>query len=217
MIYDPEILNDFMRPENQSLALRLAGRARLMVALPWEMNRMDRLLNALFAGWERTLSLDYPSLIALKGDAPADQGKQRSGQPPGIFLAAWSPPENDANGKRTREKLAALINQSWLRDAIDPRFPKLASDVPDHLRTLRRLQIKMAIEGFRSAQENRSGPKSLKDLLPGLLLTIPIDPCSGHEFTQTDLIGLMVQVREEPEKISDIPPGSPGRLLEGSR
>ena len=124
-------------------------------------------------------------------------------------MTAWSPPENDANGKRTREKLAALINQSWLRDAIDPSFPKLASDVPDHLRTLRRLQIKMAIEGFRSSQENRSSPKSLKNLVPGLLSTIPIDPCTGHEFTQTDLIGLMVQVKEEPEMISNGPPGPP--------
>jgi hypothetical protein len=189
--------------------LRLAGKARLMVALPWEMNRMDRLLNALFAGWERTLSLDYPSLIALKGDAPADQGKQRSGQPPGILLAAWSPPENDANGKRTREKLTALINQSWLRSAIDPRFPQLASDVPNLLRTLRRLQIKMAIEGFRSSQENRSSPKSLKELVPGLLNAVPIDPYTGLEFTQVNFIELMEQPKVEPGSVEMLPPGVP--------
>jgi tetratricopeptide (TPR) repeat protein len=199
MIYDPDALNDFMGSENRSIALRLAGRARLMVALPWELNRVDRLLDALFAGWERSLLLSYPDLVALtKTEIQVEPGQHSPSQPTRNLLSAWSPPTNDASGNQARERLTSLINQSWLREAIAPRFSQLVMDVPKQLRSLRVVQIKMAIEAYRSSQENRSSPKSLKDLVPGLLSAVPIDPYTGSEFTQTDFVAPMEQPKEDP-------------------
>jgi hypothetical protein len=204
-IYDPETFNDRYGAEARSAALRLAGKIRLLAILPWEMNRMDRLLEALFAGWQRTLSLDYPHLMALlREGSPGDTGPYRSNMAGRFLLVGWSPPNDGSDGKQSRNRLAALINQSWLLDVLALPVDHLAVTVLDQIGRLRHLRIKMAIEAYRLSHAKGNDPDTLNDLVPEYLENIPLDPRTNLAYSLTDI---RTRTKSEAE---EKPTGKPG-------
>ncbi|MFL5246054.1 MAG: hypothetical protein ACJ8FY_28620, partial [Gemmataceae bacterium] len=188
-LYDPKITEARYGSEKRSAVLHAVVEARLLEALPWEKARVDRLLDSVFAGWMRALTLDYPTLQkSLQTDQQVDQLMLRSGRANRYVLGGWAPAEGDGAGQLSRERLAALIDHSWLRDILPFSIPRLGASVTENLSRLRLLRIRMAV-ALHNAKTGNEGRLGLFDKLVemNLLPAIPINPLTDSPFAEADL------------------------------
>jgi ABC-type transport system involved in multi-copper enzyme maturation permease subunit len=194
-VYDPKIMETYYGREKRSAVLHAAGEARLLEVLPWEKNRVDRLLDSVFAGWLRALALDLPTLREhMQADQQADQALHRSRNANRYVLGAWMPAEGDSQGQESRERLAALVDRSWLRDILPSSVSHLATVVPDNLSRLRLLRIRLAVALYKAQAGNEARLESLEMLVEMKVLpTIPINPLTGLAFSEKDLLVLPPQ------------------------
>jgi hypothetical protein len=163
--------------------------------LPWEKKRVDRLLDSVFAGWLRALALDYPTLHEhMQADQQADQALPHFRKANRYVLGAWMPAEGDSQGQQSRERLAALVDHSWLRDILPSSVSHLATVVPENLSRLRLLRIRMAVALYKVTAGNEARLVSLEKLVETKTLpAIPIDPLTGLAFSEKDLLELPPQ------------------------
>src|SRR5260370_16056538 len=98
------------------------------------------------------------------------------------------PAEGDSQGEESRERLAALVDRSWLRDILPSSVSHLATVVPDNLRRLRLLRIRLAVALYKAQAGNEARLESLEILVETKTLpAIPIDPLTGLAFSEKDL------------------------------
>src|SRR5260370_7400438 len=106
------------------------------------------------------------------------------------------PAEGDSQGQESRERLAALVDRSWLRDILPSSVSHLATVVPDNLSRLRLLRIRMAVALYKAQAGNEARLESLEKLVETKTLpAIPINPLPGFAFSQKIFLQLPPQQR----------------------
>ncbi|MBM4071419.1 MAG: hypothetical protein FJ271_21155 [Planctomycetes bacterium] len=152
----------------------LAGAIALSLELPWEQERKLRLWRAVWGGLLRGAETPLWQLQRDFGNK-LDSGKDSTRE----ILRGWVPDDNDPS--MTRDRLARLLDESWLSD------PRLFAPVMN-LRvagTRSRCRIDMsrlslALNLYR-LHEGRTAPR-LADLVPRYLPELPIDPYRGEAY-----------------------------------
>lgn len=151
----------------------LAGAIALSLELPWEEERKLRLWRAVWGGLLRGAETPHWQL-------PQDPGKLDIGQEATRnLLRGWLPDENDPS--LTRERLGALLDQSWLADPrlFAPVMKLRAAGTRSRCR-VDACRLSLAL-GLYQLQEGKSAER-LADLVPRYLPELPVDPYSGQSF-----------------------------------
>lgn len=151
----------------------LAGAIALSLELPWEEERKLRLWQAVWGGLLR--GAETPHWEMPEDFGKLDVGKEVTRQ----ILRGWLP--DAKNPSLTRERLAALLDQSWLADPrlFAPVMPLRAAGTRARYR-VDACRLSLAL-GLHQLQEGKNA-KNLTDLVPRYLAELPVDPYSGKSF-----------------------------------
>jgi hypothetical protein len=185
----------------------LAGAIALSLEMPWEKERKTRLWRAVWAGLFRAVRTPYAQLPSPRQDPRAGRESTR------LILRGWLPAADGPGSSLTAERLARLLDASWLSDEqlFAPVVPLRAAATRARWRVdACRLAVALALYQL---QEGRPAVR-LEDLVPKYLPQLPPDPYSGQPFRYRISKGENVEVpadedfqgRKGPEK---------GRVLPG--
>jgi hypothetical protein len=185
----------------QSVAATIA----LAQQTPWEKERTQRIVHAVFAGWLRGAEAPYSQLAPTLTETRSAWQRGWTGS----SLRGWLPPCDPDPGP-TREELAELLDGSWLgllgSSAPGMRLYPQAVLQSCRLRG-RRLTVVLAL--YRAEQGKPA--TSLADLVPRYLPELPADPYSGEPFRYRVSAGELVRwrpaVREGEQEFRDVHPG----------
>jgi hypothetical protein len=177
----------------------LAGAIAFSLATPWEKERRTRLWQAVWAGLFRAVETPHWQL-------PPDPGRLELGsQTTQQILRDWLPAKTGPDVSLTQDRLAALLEDSWLADerlycrvfALRGAGARSQSRVD-----ARRLVIALAIHQVRRGK----AAAALADLVPNELAELPRDAYSGNEFGYRISQGEKIEWADEP---GFEPPGGP--------
>jgi hypothetical protein len=161
---------------------------------PWEKERTQRIVNAVFAGWLRGAEAAY-------GEVAPTLTERWDGWHRGwtwASLRGWLPPCDPARGP-TREEMAELLDGSWLGllegSAPGLRLQPLATSQSCRLRGHRLI---LALALYQAEQGKPAA--ALADLVPRYLPELPADPFSGEPFRYRVSAGEQVRWRQAPRE-----------------
>jgi hypothetical protein len=144
---------------------------------PWEKARAARIVRATVAGRLRGVEAGYPA-IALRRQAE----EVAWWSPGGRALSGWLPAETGPEAVAARQRLARLIDRSWLGDSLmaAPDLPLVQAAGLCRVRGTR-LQLTLALYEAREGKP----AAGLDDLVPRYLPALPRDPFSpdGQGFS----------------------------------
>jgi hypothetical protein len=143
---------------------------------PWEKERTQRIVNAVFAGWLRGAEAPYGELAPTLAETGI--GWQRGWT--WASLRGWLPPCDPGQGP-TREELAELLDGSWL-GLLQWSAPgqRLHPQVTLQSCRLRGRRLVLALALYQAEQGKPAA--ALADLVPRYLPELPADPFSGKLF-----------------------------------
>jgi hypothetical protein len=164
---------------------------------PWERERQERILNAVYAGYLRTLGLTYADALAR---APYAAGLNERY----ALLAGWSPESGERDTATAETRRAA----GWTRTAYwrDSQFG--ASWIVPQYEFSDRVRRRAAILQVALALYERTRGKpaeTLDALVPDLIPAVPSDPVDGRPFRYR------VSTGETVEAYNAIGPRTPDR------
>lgn len=147
----------------------------LSLEMPWEAERKTRLWRAAWAGIIRAGQTPCWELPAY----PPERGK--AGEPVRTLLHGWLPATKGPEATLTAERLADLLEASWVTDArlFCPVGPLQVAATRARWRIeTARLTIALALHQVEAGKP----AEQLDDLVPKYLPQLPVDPYSGQAF-----------------------------------
>jgi hypothetical protein len=152
---------------------------------PWERARIQRIADALFAGWLRAAETDYWKLedpfIGVPVERPRAIGR--------FYLEGWQPASEGPAAVLGPARLAHLIDASTTFGDLYPgmwgiwgRGRKIEAEI---LRRLQSARLKTALALYQIDKKNP--PQTLDDLVPHYLPEVPVNPLTGHNLELGDL------------------------------
>jgi hypothetical protein len=200
-LFSPGLL--MQGPGERSIAEAVA----LAQQVPWEKERTERIVNAVFAGWLRGAEADYrelaPSLTEQRGQWRRGRGWH--------CLQGWLPASCDPGAALTREELAELIDGSWLAvlEWVSPGARRLGPLATMQLCRVRGRRLTLALALYQL--DNGKPAATLTDLVPRYLPELPADPFTGESFHYRVSAGEQLRWNALPglpeEEFWDVAPG----------
>jgi len=156
---------------------------------PWEQQRQQRLLKAVYAGRIEAAALTFPDWMALyrRGEKAAHPGQQH------FTLGAWTEPRVTSSRLASRGKVTEWLEQTWWAPELGSwTTPLYEIQLRCHLRAA---ELRMAL--IRYAVKNGRPANVLGDLVPAYIDRIPDDPYDGKPFRYRVSAGEEIPVLSE--------------------
>lgn len=173
----------------------LANGIALSLDTPWEDERKTRLWQAVWGGLFRALRTPYWQFPQAAGEPGEERETTRQ------ILSGWLPVADGPGAPLTRDRLARLLDDSWLSDErlFAPAEVLRAAGTRARWRAdATRLAVALGLYQLREGKPARR----LEDLVPKDLPTLPVDPYSGQAFRYRISQGEEIEVhgRGGPER-----------------
>jgi hypothetical protein len=177
----------FRRGAGQLREKWLADGIALSLDTPWEGERKQRLWRAVWAGLLRAVRTPHWQLADAAEEAEGGRTATR------LILRGWLPADDGPGATLTRDRLARLLEESWLTDLrlYAPVVPLRAAANRARWRVdASRLAVAL---GLYQLREGKSAQK-LEALVPNYLPRLPVDPYSGQAFRYRISTGEVLEI-----------------------
>jgi ABC-type transport system involved in multi-copper enzyme maturation permease subunit len=142
--------------------------------VPWEKERLERIVNALYAGRLNAALAGYPAVVNFYGGYDAWRAAQTERR--SVFHGLWLPTGESADlSIRTADQI-----ERYFREQDFIRVPSPSEGTPLQLCRLRATRLQVALALFQVTKGRPS--KTLDELVPEFLKELPLDPFSDQSF-----------------------------------
>ncbi len=183
----------------------LSDSIALSLEAPWEKERAARLWNTVWAGLFRAVETPPWQQESLDIGAATDETR--------AVLRGWLPPTQGPGAALDAERLARLLEDSWLADRrlYCPVVPLRSAGNRARWRVdAARLAVALGLYQTRECK----AAATLNDLVPKYLPELPVDPYSGKSFHYRISEGEKLDIPGEEPFQGDAGPGR-GRVAAG--